>query len=153
TRGAPMNYVDAHAHVWTDDTDHYPLGPGWKKEDMSPRTFTPEELLKHAKANGVNRVNLIQMSYYGPKDASSGIVRRFDNRYMLQVIAGHKGVFSGTAVIDPEGANPDKLMGELAGKGVRAFRVYPKLTKAPVARWLQPAGYRKMFAAAAKNNQ
>src|SRR5215208_1986275 len=37
-----MNYVDAHVHVWTDDTAHYPLGKGWKKEDMKPAVFTPE---------------------------------------------------------------------------------------------------------------
>ena len=36
-----MNYVDAHVHVWTDDVGHYPLGKGWKKEDMKPSTFTP----------------------------------------------------------------------------------------------------------------
>jgi predicted TIM-barrel fold metal-dependent hydrolase len=72
---------------------------------------------------------------------------------MLDVIAGHKGVFSGTAVIDPQGDDPARLMGELAKKRVRAFRIYPKLTRAPVARWLEPAGYAKMFAAAEKTNQ
>lgn len=60
-----MNYIDGHAHVWTSDTVHYPLAKGFKKEDMRPASFTAEELLKHAKAVGVNRVNLIQMSYYG----------------------------------------------------------------------------------------
>jgi predicted TIM-barrel fold metal-dependent hydrolase len=137
-----MTYIDAHVHVWTPDTAHYPLAKGYKKADMKPASFTPEELFKHTKAAGVNRINLIQMSFYG-----------FDNSYMLDMIAGHKDVFVGTAVIDPEAANPDKLMGELAKKSVRAFRVYPKLTKAPIARWLQPAGYAKMFAAAVKNNQ
>jgi hypothetical protein len=32
---------------------------------MTPASFTPEELFKHTKANGVNRINLIQMSYSG----------------------------------------------------------------------------------------
>src|SRR5271163_3930334 len=117
-----MKYIDAHVHVWTPDNAHYPLAGGFKKEDMQPASFTPEELFKHCKPAGVDRINLIQMSYYG-----------FDNSYMLDMIAGHKDVFSGTAVIDPEGANPAKLMGEIAKKSVRAFRVYPKLTKAPVA--------------------
>jgi predicted TIM-barrel fold metal-dependent hydrolase len=137
-----MNFIDAHVHVWTPDTAHYPLAKGYRKEDMKPASFTPEELFKHTKPAGVNRINLIQMSYYG-----------FDNSYLIDMIAGHKGVFAGTAVIDPEGANPDKLMGELAKKHVRAFRIYPKLTKAPIARWLQPGGYAKMFSAGAKNNQ
>jgi predicted TIM-barrel fold metal-dependent hydrolase len=148
-----MGFIDAHVHVWTDDTAHYPLGKGWKKEDMAPRRFTPEDLFKHTKPAGVDRIVLIQMSYYYPRDTSSEIGKGFDNRYMLDMIALHKGVFVGTAVIDPEGPAPDRLMGELAKKGVRAFRIYPKLTKAPPARWLQPAGYDKMFAAAARNNQ
>jgi predicted TIM-barrel fold metal-dependent hydrolase len=60
-----MNFIDAHVHVWTDDTSHYPLAAGWKVEDMSPKRFTPEDLFKHTKPAGVKRINLIQMSYYG----------------------------------------------------------------------------------------
>src|SRR5262249_58667201 len=59
----------------------------------------------------------------------------------------------GTAVIDPHGEAPDKEMTALARKGVRAFRIHPSLSKLPPAKWLQPAGYGKMFAAGAKNNQ
>jgi predicted TIM-barrel fold metal-dependent hydrolase len=44
-------------------------------------------------------------------------------------------------------------MGELAKKRVRAFRIYPKLSKEPIDRWLQAPGYSTMFAAAARNNQ
>jgi predicted TIM-barrel fold metal-dependent hydrolase len=137
-----MNYIDAHVHVWTPDTAHYPLAKGFKKSDMKPASFTPEELFKHTKPAGVDRINLIQMSYYG-----------FDNSYMLDMIALHKGLFCGTAVIDPESANPDRLMTDLAKKGVRAFRIYPKLTKAKIDKWLEPAGYQKMFAQAGRNNQ
>jgi predicted TIM-barrel fold metal-dependent hydrolase len=57
-------FIDAHAHVWTDDTAHYPLAKGLKKEDMAPRSFTAQDLLEHMKTAGVDRVNLIQMSYY-----------------------------------------------------------------------------------------
>lgn len=143
-----MNYIDAHVHVWIDDTAHYPLAPGWKAEDMKPKRFTPEELFKHTKPAGVNRINLIQMSYYG-----------YDNRYMLDMMALHKDVFCGTAVIDPTADAPDRLMGELAKKNVHAFRIYPGLDRniKPNAgkgeNWLRSAGYDKMFAAAAKNNQ
>jgi hypothetical protein len=56
----------AHVHVWTDDTGHYPLGKGWKKEDLAPRRFTPEVLFKHTKPAGVDRVNLIQTSRKSP---------------------------------------------------------------------------------------
>lgn len=135
-------YIDAHVHVWTPDTIHYPLAKGFTKEDMKPASFTPEELFKHMKPVGVNRVNLIQMSYY-----------QFDNSYMLDMIRVHKGVFVGTAIIDPQGKDPAREMTDLAPRGVRAFRIYPKLTPAPIARWLQPEGYARMFAAAARNNQ
>jgi predicted TIM-barrel fold metal-dependent hydrolase len=60
-----MGYIDAHVHVWTPDTAHYPLAKGFDKTDMKPASFTPEELFKHTKPAGVDRVNLIQMSYYG----------------------------------------------------------------------------------------
>jgi predicted TIM-barrel fold metal-dependent hydrolase len=137
-----MIFIDAHVHVWTPDTSHYPLAKGYKKEDMKPRSFTPEELFKHSKPAGVNRINLIQMSFYG-----------FDNSYMLDMIALYKDVFAGTAVIDPHAATPEKEMTALAQKRVRAFRIHPRLSKQPVEKWLTPAGYTKMFAAGARNNQ
>jgi predicted TIM-barrel fold metal-dependent hydrolase len=143
-----MHHIDAHVHVWTPDTGHYPLAAGFKKEDMKPASFTPEELFKHTKPAGVDRVNLIQMSYYG-----------FDNRYLLDMIALYEGTFVGTAVIDPGGDDPGGLMAELAKKRVRAFRIYPGLGKGGKPnevtgeRWLEPAGFAAMFAAGAKNNQ
>jgi predicted TIM-barrel fold metal-dependent hydrolase len=143
-----MAFIDAHVHVWTPDFGHYPLAEGYKKEDMKPRSFTPEELFKHSKPAGVDRVNLIQMSFYG-----------FDNRYMLDMIALYRDVFAGTAVIDPRADGADRFMGELAKKGVRAFRIYPGLERGVKANegkgehWLHAEGYSKMFAAGAKNNQ
>src|SRR5208282_6193961 len=86
--------------------------------------------------------NLIQMSYY-----------QFDNRYMLDMMALFPDTFVGTAIIDPSAESPDKLMTELAKKRVRAFRIYPDVAKLSPAKWLQPAGYSKMFEAGAKNNQ
>jgi predicted TIM-barrel fold metal-dependent hydrolase len=148
-----MGFIDAHVHVWTDDTAHYPPGKGWKKEDMSPSVFTPEDFFRHANPAGVDRANLIQMSYYYPKDLSGRIVNGFDNRYMLDMIALHKDVFVGTAVIDPFAADPGREMTALAAKRVRAFRIHPALSKLPPARWLEPPGYATMFAAGAKNNQ
>jgi len=137
-----MKFIDAHVHVWTSDTSHYPLADGHKKADMQPPSFTPEELFKHSKPAGVNRINLIQMSFYGT-----------DNKYMLDMIALYPDVFVGTAVIDPHAEMPDKLMGEMAKKKVRAFRIHPRLSKQPPARWLEPEGYGKMFTAGARNNQ
>jgi predicted TIM-barrel fold metal-dependent hydrolase len=52
-----MKYIDAHVHVWTPDTAHYPLSKGFEKSDMKPASFTPEELFKHTRPAGVDRIN------------------------------------------------------------------------------------------------
>jgi len=137
-----MNYIDAHVHVWTPDTARYPLAPGFKKENMKPASFTPEELFKHCKPAGVGRINLIQMSFYG-----------FDNSYMLDMIAKYPTVFVGTAVINPQGKDPSQEMRDLGKKGVRAFRIYPKLTAQPIDKWLRGEGYQIMFAEGARSKQ
>jgi predicted TIM-barrel fold metal-dependent hydrolase len=108
-----QGFIDAHVHVWTPDLKRYPLGPGYTKDRMALASFTPEELFAHARPCGVERIVLIQMSYY-----------RFDNSYMLDMMKKHQGVFSGVAVIDPE-AEPRKTMRELAAGGVRGFRIRP----------------------------
>lgn len=74
-----MRFIDAHVHVWTPDLAHYPLAPGFKKEDMKPSSFTPDQLFKLCKPAGVDRINLIQMSYYDLIQMSH---YGFDNRYM-----------------------------------------------------------------------
>jgi predicted TIM-barrel fold metal-dependent hydrolase len=137
-----MNYIDAHVHVWTPDTAHYPLAAGFKKEDMKPASFTPQELFKHSKPAGVARINLIQMSHYG-----------FENKYMLDMIAMYPEVFVGTAVIDPAGADPAAEMTRLSHEGVRAFRIHPRLSKEPIENWLTPSGFSKMFDAGVRNKQ
>lgn len=156
------DFVDAHIHVWTDDVERYPLGAGWTKADMKPSRFSPDDFFRHARPNGVTRAVLVQMSFYYPheraplapkRDEPNKGRRTFDNSYMLDVIAKHPGVFVGTAVIDPLSTDPAAEMTALAKKGVRAFRIYPKLTKEPIERWLRHEGYAKMFAAAARNNQ
>ncbi len=134
------DFIDAHVHVWTDDFRRFHLAENFKPDDIRPRSFTPDELFRHTKEAGVARVNLIQISFYG-----------FDNRYMLEAIERHKDVFVGTALIDPLQKDPDAQMLDLAKRGVRAFRIRPG-AKLPVARWLEPEGYAKMFAAGAKHN-
>ena len=135
-------YIDAHSHVWTPDVHHYPLAEGFTVADMQPASFTAEELLATCRPAGVGRVNLIQMSYY-----------RFDNRYMLDMIKLYPDRFVGTAIVDPLAPNPDRAMAELNPRGVRAIRIQPEYSKQPNDRWLQPEGYKAMFAEAARSKQ
>ncbi len=110
----PAGYIDAHVHVWTPDVAKYPLAPGFKKADMQPASFTPEELFAHARPCGVTRIVLIQMSYY-----------KYDNAYMLEAMRAHPGVFSGVAIVDHSKPDVTPRMRDLAKRGVRGFRLYP----------------------------
>src|SRR3954471_860426 len=107
------HYIDAHCHIWTPDVAQYPLGEGWKPEDMNPRSFTAEELLAICRPAGVGRVNLIQMSFYNPRPGVETSIQNgngFDNRYMLDMIKLYPDRFVGTAIVDPLGERPDRLM-------------------------------------------
>jgi predicted TIM-barrel fold metal-dependent hydrolase len=109
------DWIDAHVHVWTPDTDKYPLDPGFTKDAMQPPSFTPEQLFEHCRPAGVSRVVLIQMSFYN-----------FDNRYMLDMIAKHAGVFSGVGIVDHHAADVAANIKELAAHGVRGFRLHSR---------------------------
>ena len=130
------DWIDAHVHVWTPDTERYPLADGFKKETMKPASFTPEELFAHCKPEGVNRVVLIQMSFY-----------KYDNRYMLEAIAKHRGTFSGVAVMDETKPDVAETMKKLAAQGVRGFRLYTDKEKAEA--WPSSDGMKKMWSQAA----
>jgi predicted TIM-barrel fold metal-dependent hydrolase len=130
------NFIDAHVHVWTPDTGSYPLAPSSKPEEMQPGSFTPEQLFAHCRPESVNRVVLIQMSFY-----------RFDNRYMLDMMAKHRGTFSGVAIVDETKADVIETMKTLAGQGVRGFRLYTDKAKAEA--WSTSEGMKKMWTYAA----
>lgn len=133
----PANFVDAHVHLWTDNFSKYPLARTFTPEDMKPTVFLPEDILRLARPSGVNRIVLVQMSYYG-----------FDNSYMVEVIRQSPQTFKGIAVIDWRQRNPDVTMRELAKEGIRGFRIY--LDGAPSPRWLEGNGFDAMFRCAAR---
>ena len=83
------HYIDAHVHLWTDDFSRYPLAPQYKPADLATRRFLAEDILVEARRNGVDRVVLVQMSYYG-----------FDNRLMLDAIGHRPKTFRGIAIVD-----------------------------------------------------
>ena len=133
TSAKRKDYIDAHVHVWTPDANAYPLKAGFRRDQMKPRSFTPEELFSHARPSGVARIVLIQMSFYG-----------FDNRYMTDMMKQHPGSFSGVAVIDDEAPGVQDEMRRLKELGVRGFRIYPR--DRPIDRWLDTPGMAAMCA-------
>jgi predicted TIM-barrel fold metal-dependent hydrolase len=134
-----MNFIDAHAHIWTPDTARYPLAAGWRRLNMAPPSFTAEEFRRHWSGTGVNRAVLIQMSFYG-----------YDNSYMLDAIARAPQTFVGVAVIDADAPRPDLEMRKLKALGVRGFRIYAK--DRPPESWLSSDGLHAMFSTGAAEN-
>ena len=141
--------VDAHVHVWSADTEKYPLAPGFEMEDLWWPSFTPEDHFQYSRPVGKVRLNLVQMTWYG-----------LDHRYILERIAAAPDTFTGTgivsAVADVSLPAPDRVMRALAEGGIRAFRVRGgKTGRMPfgdVYRWLDYPGYELMFAAAAEDD-
>lgn len=120
---AKNGYIDAHVHVWTPDTKAYPLAPDpILKRDMKPLSFTPEQLFAHCKPEGVNRIVLIQMSFY-----------KYDNRYMLDMMEKYDDTFSGVAIVDENAPNVCATIKSLAKRDVRGFRIYA--SHAQAAAW------------------
>ena len=134
TRGAEADagLVDAHVHIWTPDVTAYPLDAAFTVADMQPPSFTVDELLEACTPHGVDRVVLIQMSFYG-----------FDNRYMLDAIAARPDRFAGVAIVDHR--RPDVALGmrAIARRGVTGFRLYADREKAES--WEQDAGMKAMW--------
>ena len=132
-------WVDAHVHVWTPDLEKYPLATGYSRKSMQPASFTPQQLMVHARPSGVGRVVLIQMSYYG-----------FDNSYMLDVIRNQPKTYRGVAVID-ENDDPARVMKKMKKQGVSGFRIQPGKRRA--GDWLKGNGMQAMWSTAADEGQ
>jgi predicted TIM-barrel fold metal-dependent hydrolase len=140
--------IDAHVHVWSADFQKYPLWPGFTADNMWYFSYSAEELLAHCMPAGINRINLVQMTWYGT-----------DHRYIIDVIKRYPGKFVGTGIVpaitDIGTADPDKTMVALAQDGIYAFRVRGKTIRPEFGdgdRWLDHDGYHRMFKAGAEHN-
>lgn len=109
----PSGSIDAHVHVWHPDTQKYPLSSRFTRADMQPPSFTAEELFANCKPAGVDRIVLIQMSFY-----------EFDHTYMVEVMQNHPGVFSGVALIDYKRPDLVDEMKRLKSLGMRGLRLH-----------------------------
>ena len=109
------NWIDAHAHVWHPDTSRYPISKNFKKEDMQPASFTAQELLAHCQPAGVQRVVLIQMSFY-----------ESDHRYMTEVMQEHPKTFSGVSLLDWHTEPLQREVKRHKRAGMRGFRMHSR---------------------------
>jgi len=107
-----VSVVDAHVHIWTPDRKRFPHDRSYSGPEYHPDSFTAEQMLAIAGPCGVNRVVLVEMSFYGT-----------DNSYLLHAIKSYPGVFSGIAVVDYDSPELESEMMRLRSLGVRGFRV------------------------------
>ena len=146
--GPDQGIVDAHVHIWTPDTERYPLAPGFAASDMWTPSFTAEDLLDHCRPSGVGRINLVQMTWYG-----------LDHSYILDTIAADPERFCGTgmvpAVSDITLADQGEAMVALSEGGIYAFRVRGRTARPGIndgPQWMDHPGYVTMFEAGAEHN-
>lgn len=143
-----MAWIDAHVHIWTQDTsaysrrDRYPVpgGTDVARIEANPPDFPPDELLRIARPFDVDRIGLVQMSFYGT-----------DNQYLIDTIDRWPDTFRAYGYVDPESDGVADRMAALLERGITGFRIVPE--DAVVATWLQTPGYGAMFAAAAETGQ
>lgn len=127
--------IDSHVHIWTDDFVRYPLDAQFSPADLAIPRVIPSDVLSQALPNGVSRIVLVQMSYYG-----------LDNSLMLDAIRLHPDRFRGIAVIDENQPALAGTMRNLYGYGVRGFRV---MAIDPTLKLSQRPGLRGMLEHAA----
>ena len=132
-------WIDAHVHVWTPDVDRYPIDTRrYSVDDMVPASFTPQQLMAECQPAGVERVVLIQMSFYNT-----------DNSYLLDVIKKHPGVFSGVAIVDHHAADLPTQIEALSAGGVRGFRISRRGEGA--GNWLTDPGMARLWKIAGRH--
>lgn len=142
-RVRPQPYVDSHVHLWTSDTEAYPIAEGLDPQEvMVPPRFTATDLFATCRPEGVGRIVLIQMSFY-----------KTDNRYMTDCIAAAPSVFRGVAILDHE-KDPDDVrqeMHRLKELGVAGFRLYAFAEN--VAKWPDQPGLHAIWEEAVVTKQ
>ena len=135
-----LPYIDAHSHVWSPDTDRWPLAKKQTRDDLKPTSFTPEELFKLAEPEGVGRVVLIQHSVY----------HEWDNQYLLDCYRQYPGRFSLVGMIDDRTPRPGERLKALLAHGVRGLRITPRMHGET---WLEGAGMASLWQTAAETGQ
>lgn len=130
-------WIDAHVHVWNPDTKKYPLGPNFSVSDMQPPSFTAEELFAQCRPSGVERIVLIQMSFY-----------EYDHRYMVEVMQAHPGVFSGVSLINVQAPDLDDQVKQHAELGMRGFRLH---SRGDAKQWVDDPAMARLWRLATKH--
>lgn len=135
---ADAGWIDAHVHVWSDDTKKYPTSAHINKSDFEPAAFTPQDLFAECEPSGVSRVVLIQMSFY-----------EYDHSYMFQAMRDNPGRFSAVALVDHHRSDLRPHVEHMLGQGVRGFRLH---SQGDAGDWVTDPGMAELWKLAAEKD-
>ena len=130
-----MQFIDSHVHIWTKDEKTYKRHPSYpipggidaSKIEINPKHFPPESIISMAKPFGIDRVCLVQMSFYGS-----------DNSYIIDAIKQYPLSFRGAGYVDSDMPGLENEMETLLNKGITGFRIVPE--ERYVTSWLKTPG-------------
>jgi L-fuconolactonase len=117
-----MEIIDSHVHVWTRN----PKYPFASEVTEKPRAEAlPGTLLALMKANRVAKTVLVQMIYY-----------RWDNNYVADVLAKHRGTFMAVGRVNPTDTHAaDNLEYWTMHRGLHGVRLSP--ANGPSGDWIK----------------
>ncbi|MCM8533464.1 MAG: amidohydrolase family protein [Lentisphaeraceae bacterium] len=104
--------IDSHAHIWPSFGE-YPFKKGIKKEDLSPSSFTAEDLIRAGEPSGVERFVLIQHIYY----------HGYDYSYFKKVSAQYPGKFAIVGAIHQDYPALEKKVEQDSKTNVSGYRI------------------------------
>ncbi len=137
-------WIDAHTHLWTTDTQKFPLATWTKSAEMQPASFTAEEWFQLARPVGVERAVLVQHSpFYG-----------YDSSYLLDCCQRYPGTFSLIGQIDERLPDLAKRLRQQRNQGLRGLRITPtnygdRTAILDPPNWLKAPEMQKLWRAAA----
>jgi len=130
--------IDAHAHVWVEDSPQYPHHPiSVPRRSPSP-SASVERLLAEMDGNGVTYAVLVQASLYG-----------YDNSYVADCVRRYPGRFAAVGMVDVRSETPvERLAYWVTERGLQGVRLAPLLkSQADV---LRHPGAREIWEGAAR---
>ena len=102
--------IDAHLHVWSDDTDKYPWNPigGYIPE----RSASIDDFKQRMGEFGVDKAVIVQPTLYG-----------WDNSYLMDVCRREKDRFKAVVLVNPETKKSCADLRKLIDEGANGLRV------------------------------
>ena len=138
TEPPTQGWIDAHVHVWSGDTVRYPTSDQIKKSAFKPDSFTPKDLFAECEPSGVNRIVLIQMSFYED-----------DHSYLFQAMQDYPQRFSAVALIDHQRDDLPAQVQRMLRRGIRGFRIH---SPGDAGAWVTDAGMAELWKLAAEHD-